>query len=169
MAAPTAGAAARPGLQDGSAVQAAPTAEDSARAAELDALAAEIGSRFRCLVCRGQSVQESSAPLAREMQALIRQKLEEGETPEEIEAFFVASYGDFILLKPPAQGLNLVVYVAPAAAFVAAFVIVLVWLRRDRGSVPAAAVATDPRGPAPSDLEEGDRAWLDAAIRGDRE
>ena len=135
-------------------------ATDSTSDAELDALTAEIASRLRCLVCRGQSVQESSSQLAREMQAIIRRKLGEGETPEEIMDFFVASYGDFILLRPPAEGLNLVVYVGPAIAFLIAFAGVAVWLRGTRRRASA-------EGPgAVSDMVPEDRAWLDAAIRG---
>jgi cytochrome c-type biogenesis protein CcmH len=154
-------------------------AADSARDAELDALTAEIASQLRCLVCRGQSVLESSSQLAREMQATIRQKLGEGETPEEIMEFFVASYGDFILLRPPAEGLNLVVYVGPIGAFVVAFIGVVIWLRRNRRIAEPAVVdaSGEPlpvgNGPAPqapaasSDLDPRDRAWLDAALRGD--
>ena len=153
-------------------------ATDSARDAELDALTAEIASKLRCLVCRGQSVQESSSQLAREMQAIIRQKLEEGETPEQIMDFFVASYGDFILLRPPAEGLNLVVYLGPIGAFLVASLGVVAWLRRNRRAVePVVAgagsegvpagerAAGGERGPV-SDLDPADRAWLDAAIRG---
>lgn len=154
-------------------------ATDSARDAELDALTAEIASKLRCLVCRGQSVRESSSQLAREMQAIIRQKLGEGETPEQIMDFFVASYGDFILLRPPAEGLNLVVYLGPIGAFLVAFLGVMVWLRRNRRAAePAVAGASGapipaadrpaPEAPRPgSDIDPGDRAWLDAAIRGD--
>jgi cytochrome c-type biogenesis protein CcmH len=149
------------------------TAADSARDAELDAMTATIASRLRCLVCRGQSVQESSAPLAREMQALIRTKLEEGETPEEIEAFFVATYGDFILLKPRARGLSALVYVLPAALFLTALLTVVFKLRSaNRATVPAdgAAVAgtTAASSSFESDLPAADREWLDAAVRGDR-
>lgn len=145
-------------------------AADSARDAELDAMTATIGSKLRCLVCRGQSVQESSAPLAREMQALIRQKLEAGETPEEIEAFFLASYGDFILLKPRARGLSSLVYILPAALFLIVFVAAGLKLRSGRrsaasGDSVAVAVAGSPSSLG-SDLPEEDREWLEAAIRG---
>lgn len=141
------------------------TAADSARDAELDHRTAEIASRFRCLVCRGQSVQESSSQLAREMQALIRQKLEEGETEEEIEAFFVASYGDFILLKPRAEGISLLVYVLPLGGFLLAFIAIAVKVRS--GKAATADGVTLPAGGVgvPSDLSDDDRAWIEAAIR----
>ena len=141
------------------------TSADSARDAELDQRTAEIASRFRCLVCRGQSVQESSSQLAREMQALIRQKLEEGETEEEIEAFFVASYGDFILLKPRAEGISLLVYVLPLAGFLLAFIAVAVKMRGARAATVDGAPFAAGTAPLPSDLSDDDRAWIDAAIR----
>jgi cytochrome c-type biogenesis protein CcmH len=143
------------------------TAADSARDAELDAMTAEIASRFRCLVCRGQSVQESSSQLAREMQALIREKLGAGETPEEIEAFFIASYGDFILLKPRAQGIGLLVYALPIAMFGIAFLAALVKIRsgRTEPAVAGAGGADADRITMQSDLSEDDQSWIEAAIR----
>jgi len=139
------------------------TPADSARDAEMDAMTAAIASKLRCPVCRGQSVQESSAQLAREMQALIRQKLEAGETPDQIEAFFVASYGDFILLKPRARGLSALVYILPALAFLLGLVTIAFRMRpaADGSAAASAAARTD------SDLPPEDRRWLDAAIRGD--
>ncbi len=82
--------------------------------AELDALTAEVAAQLRCLVCRNQSVLESSAELSREMQSMIRRKLAAGENPEEVKAYFVSKYGEYILLKPRPRGLSLAVYVLPA-------------------------------------------------------
>jgi len=137
------------------------------RDAELDALTAEVAGRFRCLVCRGQSVAESSSQLAREMQREIRERLGHGETPEHIEAFFVDSYGEWILLRPPARGVNLLVYLLPAAAFVVGLAIVgwVVRARRPSEPIPESSPAPD----LPDDaLDPEDRAWLERAIRGDR-
>lgn len=140
------------------------TAAD-ARDAELDALTAEIAGQLRCLVCRGQSVAESSSQLAREMQTEIRARLGRGESPEEIVDSFVESYGEWILLRPPPRGVNLLVYILPAAAFLLGLGAVWWWLRSRRGA-PAAkerAPAVDSR---PDDgLDPEDRAWLDAAVR----
>lgn len=138
------------------------TAAD-ARDARLDALTAEIASRLRCLVCRGQSVAESSAQLAREMQTEIRERLGRRETPEEIIDFFVESYGEWILLRPPPRGVNLLVYILPAAAFLLGLAGVWWWLRSRRPEPgPTGATRRD-------DVDDGlapeDRAWLEAAIR----
>jgi len=149
-------------------------AADSARDAELDAMTAVIASKLRCPVCRGQSVQESSAQLAREMQAIIRQKLEAGETPEQIEEFFLASYGDFILLKPRARGLSALVYALPVAGFLLAFVTIALRMRPGKGSKDVVVVEAVAGGASVSastltkpDLPPEDREWLDAEIRGD--
>lgn len=139
---------------------------DSARDAELDARAAQIAATLRCPVCRGQSVLESSSQIAREMQALIREKLEAGETPGEIEAFFIASYGDFILLRPRAQGLNILVYVLPGVAFALGLGLIALKLRPGRGGRQAALAGAIPT-PEEDKLDPDDRAWLEAAVRGD--
>lgn len=96
----------------------------------LDELTARVASRLRCPVCRNQSVLESSATLAREMQSEIRRRLADGETPEEVEEYFVSRYGEWILLKPRPRGLNLLVYLLPAVALVAGGLLVWGWLRR---------------------------------------
>ena len=56
---------------------------------------------LRCMVCQNQSIDESSAPLAKDMRILVRDKIKEGNTDKEIYDFLIARYGDFILLKPP--------------------------------------------------------------------
>jgi cytochrome c-type biogenesis protein CcmH/NrfF len=108
------------------------------------------------------------------MQAIIRQKLEVGETPDQIEAFFLASYGDFILLKPRARGLSALVYILPVAGFLLAFMTIALRMRRGNGSrgvVVVEAVAGNASASTParteSDLPPEDRKWLDAAIHGD--
>lgn len=162
-----------------------------ARDEELDALAADIGNRLRCPVCRQQSVTESPSQIAREMQALIREKLAAGETPDEIVAYFVDAYGEWILLQPTARGANLLVYVLPALAFLAGLIFLAVrWRRMRKGreappghqaggrGAPETAAGGEPelRGGAggPEDpgeeeaepLDEDDRAWIEAAVRG---
>lgn len=86
----------------------------------VDNVAAEIASQLRCPVCRNQSVLESSSALAREMHRLIREKLEEGESPEAVTEYFVGKYGEWVLLKPEPSGINLLVYLLPLALVVLA-------------------------------------------------
>ena len=63
--------------------------------------ARDISKNIRCLVCQNQSIDDSSAPLAKDLRALIRIKGQENDTDEEIYKFLTDRYGDFILLKPP--------------------------------------------------------------------
>jgi len=63
--------------------------------------ARNISKNIRCLVCQNQSIDDSSAPLAKDLRTLIRIKVQEKDTDEEIYKFLTDRYGDFILLKPP--------------------------------------------------------------------
>ncbi|MFQ5678108.1 MAG: cytochrome c-type biogenesis protein CcmH [Gemmatimonadota bacterium] len=105
---------------------------------ELDAVAAELAAQLRCPVCRNQSVLESSSELARQMQSVIRDQLAAGATPEEVKAYFVARYGEWILLKPTARGVNLAVYVLPPLLLLAGALLVRNRLRRWRAAAGSA-------------------------------
>jgi cytochrome c-type biogenesis protein CcmH len=64
------------------------------------------------------------------MKAIIRERLAAGESPEQVKAYFVEKYGTWILLSPPRQGFNLLVWVVPFAGLAAGLVLVLVLVRR---------------------------------------
>ena len=84
----------------------------------LDDQANEISNSLLCPVCQGQSVAESNSNLANDMRQVIRKKLEQGQSREEIVAYFVDTYGEGILGAPPAKGVNLFLWVLPALAIV---------------------------------------------------
>ncbi|MFQ5889114.1 MAG: cytochrome c-type biogenesis protein CcmH [Gemmatimonadota bacterium] len=146
--------------------------------AELDALTARVAAQLRCPVCRNQSVLESSAELAREMQSVIRERLAAGETPEQVRAYFVSRYGEWILLKPEARGLNLLVYLLPAVATFGGAIFLYRRLRRwaARPAGPKRGESIAPPGSgAPvagggtttyDRLTPEDRRWLEEAVRG---
>lgn len=161
--------------------QEAARTDDAAQAARiddaaLDRLTAEVADQLRCPVCRNQSVLESSSQLARSMQDVVRERLAAGESPEEVKAYFVGRYGDWILLKPKARGINLAVYLLPAALVLGGGLFLRARLKAWRaagasegergGSGPPPE--TERESPAP-DLEaaigERDREWLKDAIR----
>jgi len=75
--------------------------------------ARNISKNVRCLVCQNQSIDESSAPLAKDLRILIRDKIKEGKKDEEIYKFLTDRYGDFILLKPPLNSKNLILWLLP--------------------------------------------------------
>lgn len=101
-----------------------------AAAQDLDARAQAIAARLRCPVCQNESVADSPAELAAQMRALIREKLAASETEEQIVAYFVSKYGDWILLEPPRRGLLWLVWIAPAVALLGGALIVFTYLRR---------------------------------------
>lgn len=85
---------------------------------ELDDRVREIGSGLRCPVCQNLSVADSPSEMAQQMRAVIRDRLAAGQTRDEIEAYFVAKYGQWILLAPRRSGFNLVLWVGPFASAV---------------------------------------------------
>ena len=80
--------------------------------------ARDISKNIRCLVCQNQSIDDSSAPLAKDLRALIRRKVQENETDEEIYKFLTDRYGDFILLKPPFKISTFLLWSLPFVFFI---------------------------------------------------
>ena len=77
-----------------------------------------ISKNIRCMVCQNQSIDESSAPLAKDLRILIRNKIKEGFNDKEIYKFLTDRYGDFILLKPPFKLSTLALWLLPFVFFV---------------------------------------------------
>ena len=73
----------------------------------------EIAKTLRCTICQNESVWESQAGLALQMREIIRERLRQGETPEQIRAYFLSRYGDYILLAPRRQGMNWILWAGP--------------------------------------------------------
>jgi cytochrome c-type biogenesis protein CcmH len=67
----------------------------------LEGRARTISADLRCLVCQNQSIDDSAAPLARDLRLIVRERLKAGDTDGQVRAYLVARYGDFVLLKPP--------------------------------------------------------------------
>ena len=86
--------------------------------------ARNISKNVRCLVCQNQSIDESSAPLARDMRMIVRNKITEGLTDKEVYKFLTDRYGDFILLNPPFKTSTLILWAFPFILFlIASFVL----------------------------------------------
>lgn len=130
------------------AAQTAPPSGPTGKA--LDELTAQVASRLRCPVCRQLSINDSQSDLAREAKGLIREKLAAGESPEEVEAYFVSKYGKWILLSPPKRGFTLLVWVLPLLALLGGGAVLVrafrSWLP-DGGGRPETADAGSGRAP----------------------
>ncbi len=79
----------------------------------LEARAREISAGLRCLVCQNQSIDDSDAPLARDLRLIVRQQLQKGETNEQVTDYVVARYGEFVLLNPRLHSNTLLLWFAP--------------------------------------------------------
>ena len=86
----------------------------------LEARAQEINKTVMCPVCPGESIDQSQHPRAKAMRAVVDEKLTEGSTNDEIRQFFVERYGPSVLLEPPREGLNWLVWIVPPVGILAA-------------------------------------------------
>jgi cytochrome c-type biogenesis protein CcmH len=91
---------------------AAPVA-DSFSSPAMEARARNLQRQLRCLVCQGESIDESGSPFAADVRHLVRQQIADGKADQQIEDFLVARYGDFILMKPPLQPNTWLLWLAP--------------------------------------------------------
>lgn len=112
----------------------------------LEARARAISEGLRCLVCRNESIDDSNADLARDLRLLVRERLTAGDTDDEVVAYIVDRYGEFVLLKPRFSAENALIWLAGPLVFLLGLGIAVAYLRRRR---PRAAA-----GEAPLTAEE---------------
>ncbi|MGY6410587.1 MAG: cytochrome c-type biogenesis protein [Alkalilacustris sp.] len=106
----------------------------------LEARARALSRDLRCVVCRNESIDDSNADLARDMRILVRERLVEGDSDEEVMAFLVQRYGEFVLLRPTTSGANMVLWVSAPLMLLLALGTAFVYLRRrERTTEPTAA------------------------------
>ena len=96
----------------------------------LERRARDISEGLRCLVCRNESIDESNADLARDMRLLVRERLVEGDSDQEVLSFIVERYGEYVLLRPTTEGINIVLWVAAPVLFIIAILSAGLYLRR---------------------------------------
>lgn len=122
-----------------------PGAAQTKAEADLEERTSKVAATLRCPVCQGESIQDSPAELAQQMRGVVRDQLRAGKSPDEIKAYFVARYGEWILLEPKMTGLNILLYAFPVMLVIAGlgFVYTLVrrWTSTDsNNSTPTASV-----------------------------
>ena len=106
----------------------------------LEQRARQISSGLRCLVCQNQSIDDSDAPLARDLRILVRERLTAGDSDNAVIDFVVARYGDFVLLRPPMNARTLALWAAPF--LIVLFGALFLWRRRNRAAATAGAALT---------------------------
>jgi len=113
--------------------------------ATLEARARALSKELRCMVCQNQSIDDSEAPLARDLRILVRERLQSGDSDGQVIDFLVARYGEFVLLRPRFTWQTAVLWLGPAAMLLIGGCAVLVLARRYRVKSAAAAQAQQGR------------------------
>ena len=102
----------------------------------LEERAREISQQLRCVVCQNQSIDESDAPLARDLRLIIRERLMAGDDNRAAIEFVVARYGDFVLLKPPFQTDTYFLWVGPFIFVLLGLLLVYYYFRKVLAKIP---------------------------------
>ena len=110
----------------------------------LEERARDLSKGLRCLVCQNESIDESNAPLARELRIVVRERLVEGDSDDEVIDFLVERYGEFVLLKPRTGGWNMILWLSGPALFLIALGVGAVYVRgRSKAVAPTEAALTE--------------------------
>ena len=106
----------------------------------LEARARALSKELRCMVCQNQSIDDSEAPLARDLRILVREHLQAGESDRQVIDFLVARYGEFVLLRPRFSWHTALLWLGPAAILVIGGCGIIVLARRHRANLNRAHV-----------------------------
>jgi cytochrome c-type biogenesis protein CcmH len=134
-----------------------PTRDQPLPDPQMEAQARAFMRDIRCVVCQSQSIDESDAEIAAQLRNAIREQMAQGKNPDEIRAFLVARYGDFVLLKPPFKPETLLLWVGPFALVAIGLGVILLQRRRKASAAPVAA----------PDLSESERARVQRMLKGE--
>ena len=127
----------------------------------LEERARDISAGLRCLVCQNQSIDDSNATLARDLRVLVRERLVQGDSNDQVVNYVVSRYGDFVLLKPPVKASTYVLWFGPVL-IVALGIFALIAIFRRRGSV-----AVTGQQSAPTALSDDEHKRLAALLDDD--
>jgi cytochrome c-type biogenesis protein CcmH len=123
----------------------------------LEARARALSAELRCMVCQNQSIDDSDAPLARDLRILLRERLAAGESDAEVIDFLVDRYGEFILLKPRFNMNTALLWIVPPAVLAIGAVVAVILFRRRRPSGEARP------------LDEAEKRTLETILSGDKQ
>ncbi len=105
-----------------------------------EAVARELMKEIRCLVCQNQSIEDSNADLARDLRQVVRERIALGDTPENVRAYLVDRYGDWVLLEPPVKPQTYLLWASP---FLFLLVVVYLVFRRRNATAGAAPLSVE--------------------------
>ncbi|MGB8401101.1 cytochrome c-type biogenesis protein [Bradyrhizobium sp.] len=123
----------------------------------VESRARALSQELRCVVCQNQSIDDSNAPLARDLRILLRDRLASGDTDQQALEFIVQRYGNFVLLKPPMQLSTLLLWIGPFAVLLVAGVSFWRYLTGSRNRSETAE--------APAPLSEMERMRVEAILK----
>ncbi|HET9718233.1 MAG TPA: cytochrome c-type biogenesis protein [Pseudolabrys sp.] len=122
----------------------------------LEARARSLSSELRCMVCQNQSIDDSEAPLARDLRLLVRERLQNGDSDQQVLDYLVARYGEFVLLRPRLEWHTVLLWGLPPAALLAGIIGLVIAGRRRAGTASQ-----------PGDLSEEEKQRLSTLIQRD--
>jgi cytochrome c-type biogenesis protein CcmH len=123
---------------------AGPTPAEMLDDPDLERRARTISAELRCVVCQNESIDDSAAPLAADMRRLVRERLVEGDSDDEVMNYLAARYGDFVRLRPPVRGSTMLLWASPVLLVGAGGIGAFLYLRRRRQGGEEAPVPLDP-------------------------
>lgn len=132
----------------------------AAQPKSLDERTHEVASQLQCPICNGESVADSPSGLASEMRGVIRQKLSQGQSEQQVIQYFEARYGDTILESPPTQGFTLMIWLPPVVMLALGSYIVFALGREWSASPALAADAADAAASGAGDAADDARVDL---------
>lgn len=109
----------------------------------LEARARALSAQLRCMVCQNQSIDDSNADLARDLRLLVRQRLKDGDTDQQVLDYLVSRYGEFVLLKPRLSEHTLLLWGMPVFLALVGGVIIVIQLSKRRRTVSVAALSKE--------------------------
>jgi cytochrome c-type biogenesis protein CcmH len=101
----------------------------------LEARARALSQELRCMVCQNQSIDDSDAPLARDLRLLVRERLQKGDSDKQVLDFLVDRYGNFVLLKPPVELQTLLLWAVSPLMLIIGIGVLIVMARRRRSVI----------------------------------
>ena len=125
----------------------------------MEARAREISKELRCLVCQNQSIDDSNAPLARDLRVLVRERLVAGDDDTGVLSYITARYGDYVLLRPPFKASTYVLWIGPVIILLLGALGAALFLRGRNRAVTA--------GDTEAPLTPEERKRLDKLLRED--